>query len=350
MAKEAFSVDFEKASYHRRPIVGDEVVVFAAREQETRNNVLRYLGEYRLAVKFDEFFYREGTGSDGKRFLAAIEEAPVSERFRNAIYQKEREGQNPKREVAECLGFQKIEDKFLAGEDFLFLWISPPGNKEDGYGDYSFSFMGEVKDNKIRVVPYRNQLSLDKHREVAGIFSNQADNLATDVDFLNNPIFIDKQEGRKSVEDLLVEIGERERIDLSWRQRLEGRLRGLMDMFVDAVKRNASDIELQKIKRTIENFTIDKKTEIISGEYIQHDFDTRHLIDAYGNYAPPVVGGSCGSSSSSTLMEFQKALNPEPDKYGDRVFDCPECGKTNVRPKDELIKNCQHCGTSKVAC
>lgn len=350
MSKEAFTISFEKTNYLRHPIEGDVATVLASREQETRNNILRYLGEYRLAVKFDEFFYRVGVGPDGKKFLAAFVEESVSERFRKAISQKEKEGESSRREASECIGFEKIEKAFLEGEDFLFLWISPPGEKEDGYGDYSFTFVGEVKDNKIRIVPYRNKLSLSQHREIASIFSKEGENFQTDIDFLTNPVFIKKEEKLKTAEDLLLRIGEKERIDLSWRQKLEAKVASLVDMFIAGVKNNASDLELDRIKRTIENFTIDKKTEIITGDFSISVFDAGYLINTYGSYAPPKVGGSCGSSSSSTLMDLHSELNPENDNYGERTFECPECGKTNIRPKDELIKNCQHCGSNKVAC
>lgn len=349
MSKEAFTVSFERTNYHRTPVEGNIATVFRAREQETRNNILRYLGEYRLAVKFDEFFYRVGLSPTGERFLAASVEEPVSQRFRKAISQKEKEGKSSRREAAECLGFEKIEKAFLKGSDFLFLWISPPGKKEDGYGDYSFTFVGEVKDNKIRVVPYRNRLSPSQHREVASIFSKDSEKLKTDIDFLANPVFIQKKEELTNAEDLLLRIGEKERIDISWRLRLEAKVRSLVDMFIEGVKNNAQDWELDKIKTAIENFTIDKKTEIIKGEFTSYDFDAIDLIDTYGSYAPPKVSGSCGSSST-TLMDFQSKFNPGSDKYGERSFECPACGKTNIRPKDELIKNCQHCGSSKISC
>jgi len=337
MSKEAFIVSREKINY-RRPIEGNVAAVLKAREQETRNNILRYLGEYRLAVKFDELYYREGRNSKGERFLAATEEEPISQRFRNAISEKVKEGKNARREIAECLGFQKIEERFLGDEDFLFFWISPPGRKEDGFGNYSFTFVGEVKGKTIRVVPYRNKLSVEKHKEIAGIFSEKKD-LETDIDFLANPIFIQKEEGLKTAEDILVKIGEKESIDLSWRQRLEEKVGVLVDEFIDAVKRNAPDFELQRIKRAIENFTIAGKEEM----------NVRQVIDTYGNYAPPAAAGSCGSSSASTLMESHSTWNLENDKYGERTFECPKCHKTNVRPKDKLLERCQHC-SSEVAC
>ena len=347
MGKEAFTVSYEKVNYHR-PVEGDVATVLKAREQETRNNILRYLGEYRLAVKFDEFFYREGKNSNGERFLAAGEEKPISQRFRNAISQKEKEGKGARREIAECLGFQKIEERFLRCEDFMFLWISPPGRKEDGFGDYSFTFLGEVKDKRIRIIPYRNKVSLEKHKEIAGLFSTDASHLKTDVDFLASPIFIQREEGLKTAEDILVKIGEKERIDLAWRQRLEARSGALVDEFVDAVRRNAPDSELERIKRAIENFTIESKHEINSGRFISGNLDVRKVVDSYGSYAPPPAGGSCGSSSS-TLSEFHSSLNLENDKFGERTFKCEECGQINVRPKDQLLERCQHCN-SDVSC
>ncbi len=344
MSKEAFAVYSEVRNYHRRPIVGDETTTLMAREQETRYNMLRYLGEYRLAVKFDEFSYREGVGPDGEKFLTVFEEEPIRGRFRNAIAQKEEEGEDSRREVSECLGFKKIEDAFLKGEDFLFLWISPPGKAEDGYGKYSFTFVGEVVGGRLRVVPYRNNLSLEEHKEVAGIFTEDAENLKTDIDFLAHPILIRKQKGLNNAEDLLVAIGEKERIDLSWRQRLEVKIRSLVDMFMDGVKRNAPNSELDRIKRAIENYTIDNKTEIIKGGFISYNFGADHLLDNYGSYAPPKVAGSCGSSSS-TLMDLHSKLNPGNDSLGEQEwFHCPKC---NYQADGPIGDTCPGCGLTK---
>ncbi len=61
-----------------------------------------------------------------------------------------------------------------------------------------------------------------------------------------------------------------------------------------------------------------------------------------------IPGCAGGGSSAESLID--RLISPEPDKYGERSFDCPSCGKTNIRPKDELLKNCQHCGSNKVSC
>lgn len=325
MRKEDFVVSLERVNFHAPVVNVDYASTVSARSQETRNNLLRYLGEYRLAVKFDEFYYKEGCLA-GERFLAGEENFPIIQKFKKAIYKKEKEGANPEREIAECAGFQKIEEAYLRGEDFLFLWISPPGSKEEGYGDYSFTFIGEVRDRRIRVIPYRNNLSLNEHREVASIFSQRAEFFKTDIDFLANPVFIQKKEGLKKAEDVLLRIGEKEKIDLSWRERLEQKVGGLIEMFIDALRKNASDAELNRIKWSMENFTLETKDEIITGKFngLTKEIDNSKILDIFGRYAPPPVAGSC-PSSSKTLSELHSTLNKNRGYEFDHQGVCAIC-------------------------
>lgn len=59
---------------------------------------------------------------------------------------------------------------------------------------------------------------------------------------------------------------------------------------------------------------------------------------------------SCPSSFLS-LIESNSILNifTGKDKYGSLEFSCPSCKKTNRRPHNQLISNCQHCGAD-VSC
>lgn len=59
-------------------------------------------------------------------------------------------------------------------------------------------------------------------------------------------------------------------------------------------------------------------------------------------------GGSVMIGTSLGVREA--AIIYGSDEYGSRVFSCPSCGRTNVRPEGQLLSNCQHCGSSKVAC
>src|SRR5205085_875017 len=109
------------------------------REKEIQNNLLRYVAEFRLGVKYDEFYYREEADlQTGETYLAATEPGPVKKIFQKAITTRENLGLSVRREVAECFGFGELEKGILKGGE-LFVWVSLPGPKEEGYGPYSFT-------------------------------------------------------------------------------------------------------------------------------------------------------------------------------------------------------------------
>jgi len=85
--------------------------------------------------------------------------------------------------------------------------------------------------------------------------------------------------------------------------------------------------------------------------------DVASIVSKFGWMQPAQVMAGCGLSAgfkigteNSLFSNSVGSFGLEEDKYGSRKFDCPECGKTNIRPKDKLVPNCQHCGSSKVAC
>lgn len=67
-----------------------------------------------------------------------------------------------------------------------------------------------------------------------------------------------------------------------------------------------------------------------------------------GNLCPDgkcggIGGGGCGGSGGCSA-EFGGIV----DNFGPTEFPCPDCGKKNKRPVNQLISNCQHCGSDKV--
>ncbi len=314
MSTEAYTVDFDKANY-RAPIpVGfDKEDILSKRESVIKDNILRYLGEYRLGVKFDEFFYRIETDPDGRKYLASHEPGPVRDVFRRTIRSREGKGLSVRREVAECLGFQKLEQELVdESADKLFVWISPPGPRQDGYGLYSFIFIGQVvkdpetNDKKIRVVPYRSLSSIEEHRQNLGLFTSQTDHLKKDTDFLASPVIFSPKDEIKTPEDIIVKMGEGEKFNIDWMGRLKNRVGFLIDEYINLVRRGASNDELIERKHAIENYTISIREGLLEGKSKENSFnstfDAAYVFDKFGRYAPPAVRGSCGS----TLMEYHK--------------------------------------------
>lgn len=56
------------------------------------------------------------------------------------------------------------------------------------------------------------------------------------------------------------------------------------------------------------------------------------------------------SGSTSESYGISGSSISESDQYGSLEFPCPQCNRTNRRPKGGFVKSCQHCGTDKVAC
>jgi len=341
MSVEAFAVGYDRANYHASiPQGKDSESVFNAREERIKENILKYLGEYRLGVKFSEIFYRLETDlTTGETYLASDVEGPIRNTFRKAINTRKEKGLSVKREVAECMGFEKLERQLIdSSENSLFVWVSPPGPKSDGFGDYSFTFVGQkIKDaktneNLVRLIPYRNIFSLSEHQAYLLGFDSSAKHFNSDIDFLANPIVLFPKESVQIPEDILRLIGEQEKFSVAWISQLKKEISPLVERYIDLVKTAAEDEELTKVKYAIENYVIavesrlgSKMTIINEGLVGREDFEK--TIEIYGSRTPPRAGGSCGSSASSTLSEFQEEFNK---KWEYHNGDCIVCGVKDI--------------------
>ena len=86
------------------------------------------------------------------------------------------------------------------------------------------------------------------------------------------------------------------------------------------------------------------------GGQIIIDSSTRSLPTAiydkvfkYLQSLPGCAGGG-NVSGDFVLTSFGTRAVVENDKYGSREFDCPNCGKKVLRPKDVLLEKCPYCG------
>jgi hypothetical protein len=367
---EAFSVGLEKANYHAP--VSDNFnpdFVHKLRENTIKDNLLSYAGEYRLGVKYDEYFYHEEKDfTTGESYFSSNEPGPIRDIYRRAIKDRESKRFSVRREVAECLGFEKLEKELLSAPvETMAIWVSPPGRKEDGYGDYSFTFVAQVIDGeggrRVRMVPYRNNKTLEEHNSYLSYITGKDVSLKTDVEALSSPFFIQPTESINTPEDLLKVIGEQEMVDVNWKKELEEKAWPFLQAFLYLVRTNAPDKELIKVRNAFENFAIafGKDRNIQTIEMHDHQeikinenfgFGYQMQIDKWGGYEPPKAAGSCGLAGDmmtsgqnlTTPMEYQQRLGIlQQDQYGERNFECPTCKKENIRPYNTLLPSCQHC-------
>lgn len=122
---------------------------------------------------------------------------------------------------------------------------------------------------------------------------------------------------------------------------------------------NHTQLEIQKalaatFLRLSKYFLVDKKIQYgkIRTETYARDIAAMRAM-TYGQIVEevqklPGCAGGGNSATSVTSITERLALVLEPDRYGKRTFNCPnipECGRTIIRPKDELVSNCPYCGT-----
>src|SRR3989344_4510818 len=356
MRTEAYSVGFDTKNYHA-PIPDNysQDEIYRRRESNIGNSIIGYLGEYRLGVKYDEFHYDFEHDTENGFFLSSphADPGPILNIYRKAITYREKRGLPIDREVAECLGFQKLQERLAdAPVGTLALWVSPPGSKRDGYVEHSFTFIAQVvedseEEKRLRIIPYRNELSIEEHKDYLKYFDEDAKNYNKDIDFLTNPVVIEQSESIQTPDDIVSFIGEAEKFNIEWRNKLTPLIKSLIGGFIQLVREKASDKDLLKARYAIENFVLEEKDYILDRDrssQLVFENQPREVFERYGNTTPPIVGGSCGASASrESSSTFNNVFLK--DRYGEKTFECPECGKINIRPKDQLLSNCQHCGS-----
>lgn len=342
MRTEAYTVGYDRTNFQAPISEGcrrDEIL--KRREEEITNNILRYLGEYRLGVKFDEFFYGEGRDPfTNQSYLASSEPGPVRRKFRNAIQAREEKGLSVRREVAECLGFERLEQGLLGIPDnSLFIWVSPPGPAEDGYGLYSFTFVGQVigdetSTTRVRVIPYRNILSKKEHRAYLSYFTKEAEQFVSDTDFLANPVIFPQAQNLRTPEDVLTFVGEYEEFNTEWFGKLAEKVGPLIQGYLTLVRRGASDEELCRALFAIENYTLAIRQSLLVNEgpisRTELEETIPYLFEKWGRFSPPPMAGSCGSTDS-TLMEYHNTFNNSANEsWSYHKGNCMICRTANV--------------------
>lgn len=347
------------------------------------DQIARYNGEFILKKEFTEFFYEEvvdlKTGQNRLHAPGFI--GPIAESYDRAIWENRSNGLSARREEAECDGFHYLEKVLLnAPVGTCYLWISPPGTKEEGYGDYSFTHLGRVEETsrgrRINVTSLMNILTLEEHAQIINYFLPEGKRLTNprDVDFLRNPAIIYLGE-RGSIHDLLL------RIDLilgiekgkktefakayqerkNWERELIEKLRPVIADYYSLLENGAAQEQLQQVIWAMENYTrewVNKGPVTIVNERPVSPEEMGLLFYEQYNHKPPALeGGSCPTdpnsstddSLSSAVLPFQEhRLKNSSLSEGEKILPC-KCPTCHQKVK-AVIKggkiHCPNCGAS----
>ncbi len=327
---------------------GEKDVQFIAKQLEThlreRFNVLVSTVEYGI---IDGHLVRQGAEEP---FIDSVK------RGRDVIQRLSPNPVDVDRENAEVVGFEKI-DAFLSDPttplNSKMLSISPKG--EDGskyqHNFYDIFTLKEIQGKRyVELSRYSSGLGRRDYAKRLGFDINNPPEAA---EFLTNPIVItDISISSEQIHQALhIDHAYMEPSDFDdvWTSPLVQAFVQRYELNRDARSFNAilnaaDEIWENKIKR--------EKGQAFK-DYSTHDLsygEVRYLEEKEVRQAGGQCPGKSGADISNSPFSVSEFANLEHDKYGERTFECPNCGKTNVRPKDELIKNCQHCGSNEVSC
>ena len=335
-----------------------------------RDDLVAYLGEYRFALP--KYSYKLTFKSD--HLLDPNKKVSLEDMAHKSIGTRLLEGKSTHREIAEKEGIQMLDKKLqIAKKGDTIIWISPPGEKSEGYGDYGFVFYGKVgegnppaggkKDISMTAIRVDGE-NLGEYNKAFQMLTRIKTYYSNPEQFIANPQVLNDDLPEGYVDAVLgLTLGFRD--NLKEKEKFQKVIQVLNPLIEDFTQlaNYATLAEKEKAFFSLENYALKLKKDyeklqrgnIIFSKDIRWEFRLQDIVGDFG-YQPPKVAGSCGSTSkdsftSSNIFNKLSELNSlMSDKYGDREFDCPECGRTNIRRKDKLISNCQHCNSSKVAC
>ncbi len=328
-----------------------------------------YLGEYRFQLPIYSYslHLENGVLVDPETRESMIVKA------QRAIEKRKSEGKNTFREEAELNGLAFLGENLKPND--TFIWVSPPGQKDEGYGPYGFFFIGQVDQfgKKVNIQARRVDIEDDefekrdfsRFRQTLSEIIGEELNLQTDLDFLNEPFILTPSQGAVDPGQIISQYFG----PINWQKLQEFSkkmifLKPLIDEFIRAYYgKYRSQKYLETLLNTIENLAI---AENLDNEQIDLNYvSLPQLMNTFG-YTPPVVFGSCGATTNQnrqSLIEkltnitmttsniFSKlGLKENEDEYGSLEFKCPNCGEIHHRPPHTLLTHCPKTGKEIPRC
>lgn len=342
----------------------------------TEFQVETFIGE-RLNVGLSEFRYDL---RDGKMYGQGMDESLVEmiQRGRDCRDAIARDV-DKLRQDAEVEQFTKIQEVMGAADvGTTVISISPPGGEGSSYAHnfYDVFVLSEDEVTNERFVAahrYASELSVEEYQAKAqeltpGYFAEYK-NEPIDSYFLSHPLVLDTKSVLSGKPDAIHALFHKDHEFLSTEdfQEVRRSIAGLIMSYVNTLCDSPDDADflhltLNAIMNKADSVADNMRHAVRRGEiYVPQEIPKGPIphgeIMRLGQQPVRTVATGCGSSSGfgqedrtpSNMSSFSSG-DLGKDAFGSRTFSCPECGEVNLRPVNELLSNCQHCGSEKVAC
>ena len=308
-----------------------------------RFNVLVSTVEYEIA---DGHLIRRGAGEP---FIHSIK------RGRDLLQRIDPNAVDVEREDAEVEGFESVIDPYLSDPSRLLgskiLSISLQGDEGSKYQHNFYDiFTLKAKNGKRYVELSRYSSALEAKDYAQRLPGFDTENPPSDVQFLSNPIvvdnvFVSSEQIHQALHKEHEYMSSFDFVQIwSAVQPFAGRYLSNRDARSFNAILNFADEVWENKKRGMQD------RESISYEnYVPSHHEIRYFEEKEVRRVSTACPGKSGADVNDSPFSVSEFGNLESDKYGKRTFECPSCGKVNIRPENELLSNCQHCG-SDVTC
>lgn len=297
---------------------------------ELRDDIISYLAEYRFAVeKFDySLEYSNKALRDSRRG------EPMSVKATRSVRERMMRGESIERETAEAMGLNFLDRQLeIAQIGDSIIWASPPGAKEDGYGDYGFFYVGQIirsTESKKEIQMAALRVEKPTMRGYSEAFKTLTDieyEAKTPEDYLKFPVVIQKE---LSDEFIITTLGKNFPFKSNPKQRelfeqAKDRLSPKIDEFISNWHFSSNE-EKKKMFHALENYSLQVKKELeednVTVFEVEGNFD--NFVKSFG-YEPPKVAGSCPIKSNGLISLSSNLINSILE--GGEGFICPKCEK-----------------------
>lgn len=340
------------------------------------DDIVSYLGEYRLRVpKYSYTLAFGGQSFDDLHVRNSYNAEPVFMSALRAIEERKKMGLPTHREEAELFALNFLSAQLRSSKDGdTVVWASPPGPKDEGYGDYGFLFVGKYKKQYLgigdlemtairierpRLVQYNAALSDTTQALVS---------FANGDEMLSSPFVVSGTIEGWEVDSIL-------RKNFNFTANHEDQLmfdRVIKDMepsiqeFMSLVKTGTREEKL-KAFQTLEKYALGLADQyknrkrayqadgiVYLSEY-QQQIPLAQLVHLYQDKELPRVSGSCGVSavdtkSSNPLNRFENLMKAifgnsigKKDDEDDGSYDFNKYGDCVVCSQKAMVGPCDIC-------
>jgi ribosomal protein L37AE/L43A len=341
-------------------------------EKEKLNSYTKTQLETHLGERFNVLLSETRFEIKGEKIYGENSNEPFMDVLQRGVLYRRKNGDpvDFEREQAEADGFEKIQ-KELTGKETplgtMMLSISPPGGEGSIYQHNFYDVFTLKKDEKgkyIEAIRYSSGVGIDEYVDKLKILKTY-DKIPKDSDFLKDPIKVDTSSFADS--DALHRFLHKEH-DYITRKEFE-EIKKITTPLALSIINNLSQRPWDEEKQ-IEGMRAYYNGADLAQKIIQtkgkgfYDFAQNKVFsekDIYWLGQQPVrkTTTGCGISGDFSQPSLKSSIKSPysvseagsfSDKYGSREFQCPDCHRTNVRPKDKLVSKCQHCQSKGVAC